>query len=256
MTKLVIQSLFLGNDLSRMEYYSIKSFLVLGYEFHLYTYNQVKNIPEGTKIKDASKIIPKKDIFTLKSLSLPFLDIWRYKLLYLKGGYCVKNDMIALKRFDFKEPFIFSSERSIQKGEITPNICVLKAPPKSEFYKDAYEKSIAYYLKNKKNYKLKNIRIIKSLIKKYKYEKYVKMPKVFCNLDWWHSKEAFMNIQKYPSKYGINAPSKASMFNGPYTINFWSDRITKKYGLSLNKKYDDNSLWEMMIKYIDLYDKY
>ena len=42
MTKLVVQSLWVGDELSRMEYYSIKSFLVLGYEFHLYTYNYVK----------------------------------------------------------------------------------------------------------------------------------------------------------------------------------------------------------------------
>ena len=261
MTKLVVQSLWVGDELSRIEYYSIKSFLVLGYEFHLYTYNYVKNVPKGTKIKDASKIMPKKDIFALKTTFLPFSDIWRYKLLYLKGGYWVDVDMIAIKRFDFKEPFIFSSERTIQKGayasqkSYVPNIGVLKAPPKSEFYKEAYEKCMAYNLKNKNDDKLKYMRMLRALIKKYNYEKYVKMPKVFCNLDWWHSKEAFMPIHKFPSKYGVKAPTISSMFNGPYTVHFWRDRITKKYGLSLNEKYDEKSLWEIMIKYIDLYDK-
>ena len=115
MTKLVVQSLWVGDRLSRMEYYSIKSFLVLGYTFHLYTYNKVKNVPKGTIIKDASKIMPKKEIFELKEKKtyLPFSDIWRYKLLYDKGGYWVDLDMIALKRFDFKEPPVFSSERII-----------------------------------------------------------------------------------------------------------------------------------------------
>ena len=36
-------------------------------------------------------------------------------MLYEKGGYWVDLDMIALKP-KFKEPYIFSSERTIQKG--------------------------------------------------------------------------------------------------------------------------------------------
>ena len=41
---LTVQSLWVGNRLSRMEYYSIKSFLKLGYTFILYTYEPVANI--------------------------------------------------------------------------------------------------------------------------------------------------------------------------------------------------------------------
>ncbi len=102
MSKLVVQSLWVGNKLSRMEYYSIKSFLVLGYKFHLYTYEDVDNVPKGTIIKDANEIMKQKDVFSLKSSFLPFSDIWRYKLLHMKGGYWVDVDMIALRRFDFK----------------------------------------------------------------------------------------------------------------------------------------------------------
>ena len=66
--------------------------------------------------------------------------------LYENGGYWVDLDMICIKKLDFKEPFIFSSERTIQKGsyamqvKYVPNIGVLKAPTKSEFYKELYEK--------------------------------------------------------------------------------------------------------------------
>ena len=45
----IVQSLWVGDRLSRMEHYSIKSFLTLGFEYHLYTYNRVKNIPKGYK---------------------------------------------------------------------------------------------------------------------------------------------------------------------------------------------------------------
>ena len=258
MKKIIVQSLWVGNRLSRMEYYSIKSFLVLGYTFHLYVYNKVENVPKGTIIKDASIIMPKKDIFELKTTFLPFSDIWRYKLLYDKGGYWVDVDMIALKKFDFKEPFVFSSERTIQgnsrfasKLHYVPNIGILKAPPKSDFYKEAYEKCMKYNLNNKNDDKLKYMKMLRALIKKYNYTKYVKMPEVFCNLDWWHAKEAFTPLKKYPDKYSVKASTIKSMFNGPYTVHFWRDRVTKKYKLSLDQKYDDNCLWEMMLRYVD-----
>ena len=259
MTKIIVQSLWVGDRLSRMEYYSIKSFLILGYTFHLYVYNKVKNIPKGTIIKNASEIMPKTDVFDLKSTYLPFSDIWRYKLLYDKGGYWVDLDMIALKRFDFKQPFVFSSERTIQKGayasksKLVPNIGVLKAPPKSEFYREAYERCIDYNKKNKNKDKLKYMKMLRKLIIKYNYQKFVKQPKLFCNLDWWYAKEAFTELKKYPDKYGVKAPTIMSMFNGPYTVHFWRDRVTKKYGLSLDEKYGENTLWELMIAYIDMY---
>lgn len=249
----LVQSLWVGNRLSRMEEKSIKSFLNLGYTFHLYTYEKVKNVPKGTIIKDGNSIMKFDEVFSLKSSFLPFSDIWRYKLLYEKGGYWVDLDMIALKVFDFDQDFVFSSERTIQEGayksnaKFNPNIGVLKAPPKSDFYKEAYEKCLEYNKKNKNDDKLKYMKMLRKLIKTYKYEKYVFKPVYFCNLDWWNSKEAFMPLTKHPKKYGVPAPSIKSMFNKPYTVHFWRDRITKKYGLSLDEKYDKESLWELMI---------
>ena len=52
----------------------------------------------------------------------------------------VDLDMIAIKMFDFKEDYVFSSERTIQKGAYASrskkvaNIGVLKAPKGSPFY--------------------------------------------------------------------------------------------------------------------------
>ena len=258
--EVIVQSLWVGPRLSRLEYYSIKSFLTLGYTFHLYTYEKVKNIPKGTVVKDASEIMPAKDIFDLKSTYLPFSDIWRYKMLHDKGNYWVDLDMIALKKFDFdteKNKYVFSSERTIQEGAYksrskkVPNIGVLKAPKGSPFYLEAYEKCLAFNNNKKNDDKLKYMKMLRALIKKHDMDKYVKEPKLFCNLDWWHSREAFEVHKKYPKKYGVPAPTISSMFRGPYTVHFWRDRITKKYGLKLNDIYDDDCLWEKMIKHID-----
>jgi hypothetical protein len=52
----LVQSLWVGDRLSRMEEKCIKSFLKLGYTFHLYTYEKVKNVPKGTIIKDGNNL--------------------------------------------------------------------------------------------------------------------------------------------------------------------------------------------------------
>jgi len=256
-SKIIVQSLWVGPRLSRMEYYSIKSFLVLGYEYHLYTYEKVKNIPKGTKIKDANEIMPRKEIFDLKTTYLPFSDIWRYKMLYEKGNYWVDLDMIAIKKFDFKEDYVFSSERTIQEGAyksrspLVPNIGILKAPKGSPFFLEAYNKCLEFNKKNKNDDKLKYMKMLRKLIIKRNMSKWVKHPKLFCNLDWWHAREAFEVHNRYKDKYGVTAPTINSHFNGPYTVHFWRDRVTKKYGLSLDKVYDPRCLWEKMLRKID-----
>ena len=84
------------------------------------------------------------------------------------------------------------------------------------------------------------------------FQKYIKMPHVFCNLDWWYAKEAFTPLKKYKDKYGVKAPTLNSMFNKTYTVHFWRDKVSKKFKLDLNKKYDPDCLWEIMIDVLDL----
>lgn len=266
---LVVQSLWVGDRLSRMEYYSILSFLKLGYKFILYTYGDVENVPKGTTIKDGNKIMPSEEIFKLKETFLPFADIFRYKMLYLKGGYWVDLDMIALKPFDFKHLYVFSSERTIQKGayrnrhsKYVANIGVLKAPKNSKFYLELYNKCMEVQKKGKNKDKLRYMKLLKEQIIKYKYEKYVKDPSLFCHLDWWYAKDAFVpNYNKemlpdiyFKSKYGVHEPNGLplkSMFTVPYTIHFWRDLVKNKYKLDLDSTYSENSLWEMLIKSIE-----
>lgn len=253
----VVQSLWIGDQLSLMEIYSIKSFLNLGMEFHLYTYNKVKGVPKGTKIKDANKILPQATVFKLQETFLPFSDIWRYKLLYEKGGYWVDLDIMATKVFDFKEDFVFASERTIQKGAYAMKvpyvyqICVLKAPPKSKFYKELFETCMDTQNKGKNKDKIKYMRIMRKQIDKYNYKKYVKPPQTFCHLDWWYAKDAFMPKEKYDDKYGVKAKPLDEMFTKTYAIHFWRNLVTNKYKLDLNAQYDPRSLWEKTKRFID-----
>ena len=256
--RVIVQCLWVGPRLSRMEQYSIKSFLKLGFEYHLYTYEKVKNVPKGTKIKDANEIMPAKEIFDLKSTYLPFSDIWRYKMLYMKGNYWVDLDMIALKLFDFKEDYVFSSERTMQSGPFAsydkkvPNIGVLKAPKGSEFYLEAFNKCQEFNKKNKNDDKLKYMKMVRKLIYKRGLGKYVKEPEVFCNLDWWHAKEAFQVHDEYPTKFAVKSPKINDHFkSGLYTIHFWRDKVHNVFGMDLDEEYDKDCLWERMLAKVD-----
>lgn len=251
----IVQSLWIGDELSELEIASINSFIQCGHTFHLYVYQKVKNIPKKTIIKDGNVIIPKKEIFTLKNTFLPFADIFRYKMLFLKGNYWVDLDMICLKKLDFEEPYVFSSERTIQKGayrnrhhKYIPNIGILKSPKNSDLFKEAYNLCMKHHKTKTNEDKLKYMKIFRQLISKYKLDKYVKPPNYFCPLDWWYAKDAFMPLQikDYKSKYGVKAPTQTSLLKTPYTIHLWRDLVTKKYKLDLNGDYDSKSLYEIL----------
>jgi len=59
----IIQGLWIGSELSAMEQLSISSFLQNGHDYHLYVYDEVKNIPPGTLVMDAQEILPSSCIF-------------------------------------------------------------------------------------------------------------------------------------------------------------------------------------------------
>ena len=83
--------------------------------------------------------------------------------------------MIALKPLKFKEPFIFSSERTIQKDLIEiekkeiENIGILKAPKKSDFYKELFEACMEEYKKEVKE-NIQFMRTMRVILEKYGYQ--------------------------------------------------------------------------------------
>ena len=248
-----VQSLWVGNYLSELEILSIKSFQKLGHPFILYTYDKVKGIPKGTIVKDGNKIMKKKDLFKFKTSLLPFSDIFRYKMLYEKGGYWVDLDMIALKPLRFRDPYVFSSERTIQKGpyrnrtktEIS-NIGILKAPPKSDFYKELFDRCIEEEKKGVKE-NIQFMRTMREVLEEYGFEKYVKPAKMFCPLDWWHTKDAF-----YPpcckEKYDVAGYSVDSVLKKAHCVHMWRSIMFKRHKIDLNDAFSENSMWERLKK--------
>jgi hypothetical protein len=156
----IIQGLWIGDKLSRFEYNSIKSYIKQGYQYHLYTYGKVNNIPEGVIIKDGNNILDKKHIFYYEGSIAPFSDLFRYKLLFEKGGIWTDCDIICINRLpiDKQHEYIFVAERTILKGAFAscmktpPYTCkkkkvlnsFIKCPAGSEIMRIMYEKSLKY----------------------------------------------------------------------------------------------------------------
>lgn len=116
----VINGLWVGKRLSNLELLTLHSFVRHGHTFHLWIYEQLENtLPDGIICKDANEIIPQSEIFYKQkgdktknfgvgSLAL-FSDLFRYKLLYEKGGWWVDMDVTCLASFSIKTPYFFRS---------------------------------------------------------------------------------------------------------------------------------------------------
>ena len=106
-----IQSLWIGKDLGIVQQLCLASYLYHGHEVHLYTYQDLKNIPKGVIVKDGNEILPEKDIFYSHGSPAHFSDWFRWKMIAMKSGYWVDMDEICLKPFDFtKENYVFGYE--------------------------------------------------------------------------------------------------------------------------------------------------
>jgi len=136
-----VHGLWIGSELSKLELLTIRSFLRHGHEFHLWLYQSLATpLPPGVVVEDANEIIPQSRIIRKAdtdietgvgkgSYSSPFSDLFRYKLLYEKGGYWVDMDVTCLRPFNFAEPYVFRSHRVGVVGNI------MKCPRHSELMK-------------------------------------------------------------------------------------------------------------------------
>jgi hypothetical protein len=183
----IIQSLWIGSELSKMEQTCIKSFLRNGHEFHLYVYGEVKNMPAGALLKDASEIVPVGKIFKNKdrNIYIGFSDLFRYKLLLEKGNYWSDMDVICLRPFKYSVEYVLASSNILPLPAKMSGVasCVICAPSGSEIMDYCYEVS-----KNKNPLELEwgdiGPRLLRVAVKKFNLEEYMVGMEAFCPIDW------------------------------------------------------------------------
>lgn len=144
----VIHGFWMGPKLSRLEQLTLHSFVRWGHAFHLWVYDELEiPVPKGVVLCDASEILPRDRIFRKRerdaetgvgegSIS-PFTDLFRYKLLYDRGGVWSDMDITCLRPFDIETDYVFRSHQLGMVGNL------MKCPQGSELMKACYEESDA-----------------------------------------------------------------------------------------------------------------
>lgn len=141
-----VNSLWIGSQLSKIELLTLQSFVDNGHIFHLWAYDKIENeLPEGVIVEDANEIIPREKIFRYKYFNKyghgkgsvsGFSDIFRYKLLYEKGGWWIDMDVTCLKPLNVTAPYFFRKHHDL---ELVGN--VMKCPPKSQLMLSCYQEA-------------------------------------------------------------------------------------------------------------------
>jgi mannosyltransferase OCH1-like enzyme len=226
-----IQGLWIGPELSVMEQLSISSFLANGHDYHLYTYDEVKNIPAGTIIRDANKILPAARIFQYRSRPsyAGFANFFRYKLLLEQGGWWADSDTVCLKAFDFPEQYVFSTEIDYRGVEVVAS-SLIKAPADSSVMAYAWK---VCQTKNPSRlvWGETGPRLMAKAVRKHSLEQYRKKSLVFSPVN-------YVEWQK------VLEPGLRNLLDDrTFAIHLWND-MWRAAGQDKNAHYHESCLYE------------
>jgi hypothetical protein len=237
----VMQGLWIGNRLTVMEQLSIVSFLKHGHEFHLYVYDDVEGIPEGTILKDANEIVSRKQIFKDKEVEgtyANFSDVFRYKLLLEKGGFWVDLDTVCLKPFDFQSDYVFAQQNDWDGSRFA---CggIMKTPPGSEIMQYCYDASL---LKATGEYGWIDLgpRLVNEAVNKFGLTHYVVSPKTFLPIDWMDWEDIISEKLIARIKIKLKLASKEV-----YAVHLWG-AIWVRYNTDKEINYHPKCLYERL----------
>jgi len=138
-----VNGLWIGPRLSALERACVQSFLAKGHRFNLYVYDPVENVPAGCTLLDAASIVPRSEIF--EHVTGPgrgslggFSDMFRYKLLYERGGWWADLDVFCLTETLPDLPIVIG-----RQDAALINGAMLRFPPRHSAMSEAHQESLA-----------------------------------------------------------------------------------------------------------------
>ncbi|MCF8257355.1 MAG: hypothetical protein K9J06_07365 [Flavobacteriales bacterium] len=143
----IFNALWIGNRLSAVELLTINSHISQGHVFRLWAYEHLETpLPAGVLLADASEIIPKDEVFCYRKKNAfghgkgsyaGFSDIFRYRLLYERGGWWTDMDITCLRPIFTDRPYFFRPHHDLP---VVGN--VMKCPAGSELMKMCYDQAM------------------------------------------------------------------------------------------------------------------
>ena len=205
MSQQLFNALWIGNSLSKLELLTIYSFINNGHTFRLWIYDKevAKQLPPQVLIGDANEIIPVNKVFNYKQTNTfghgkgsyaGFSDIFRYKMLYLHGGWWVDMDITCVKPIDFTSEYFFRAHHELI---LVGN--VIKCPKGSEVMLKCFEEATQSVNENNTDWH-KPIEILCRNVQQFGLEKYVVSN--LSNHDKWDETVQFIKTRKViPMQY-------------------------------------------------------
>lgn len=251
-----IQSLWIGRQLSKVEQLCIQSFIDHGHQFHLYTYEEVENVPKKTTVIDARTIVAENAIFSFadgfaKGSYAGFADLFRLLLIQKKGGWWVDMDVICLNPFDLQQELVICSSFEGEYGSQVNN-CIFKAPPYSPFLTHCINEVYKTDIKNM-GFGDAGPFLFQRVVKELCLEEEV-VPYYYFNPIFWRYindlvlgmmgpvgkiKEIVRPLLKPPTMPGRRIRRDS------YAVHFWNE-IWRAHGLDKNAVYSYSSLFEKL----------
>ena len=182
----VIQSLWLGPSLSTLEQTALQSFLHHGHEFHLYVYEEVKNVPDSVLLKDAEQILPASRIFKYKHFDsyAGFANLFRYALLLEKGHFWVDTDVVCLRPFEKRRCYLATERVRGSTHLIKAANAIMCAEPGHEIIEYCFDYANSVNPDDLK-WGQTGPSLVTRAINHFKAFEYFAEPEIFCPIDWW-----------------------------------------------------------------------
>jgi len=233
----IIQSLWIGGALSRVERLCILSFLSQGHDFHLYTYGNVDGVPDGVRILNGNEILNSEYIFlnSDRKTYSGFSNLFRYRMLRDKGGIWTDLDVVCLKPFNFVDETVIAQEVD-QDGSVVVASCVIASQPNSSLMKECYGNAEKVG-RSKQKFGELGPYFLSRFVKKYANQLSIKSPSIFCPVPYTRWSDL---ISEHPDRqaFVINSIGAETL-----AVHLWNEmwRLAK---IDKNSRFSPNSFFE------------
>ncbi len=161
-------------------------------------------LPPGITLRNADEILPKERVFKYPSKMhygfcgetyIGFSELFRYKVLYERGGWWSDMDVTCLKPLtEITEPYFFRFHGVLP---VVGNI--MKVPPKSDLMKSCFE-TAEQEINEHTDDMFQAIEILCYYIRYYGLRNYISKTK--CNMDhFWVMEPYFTTYEPFPNEW-------------------------------------------------------
>lgn len=243
----IFQSLWIGGTLSKMEQLAMKSFVDNDLEYHLYTYGEVTNVPEGVIIKDGNEILPESEIFRYKNGSVSaFSNLFRFTMLFKRGGYWVDTDLACIRPFKFEKDYVVVTEPSRDYRYSIVTSCFMKLPKGS----DAARTGMIIQQIQKKKILTGEIdwgsgpKTMQEVVMRCKLQDYIVPWYTVCSCNWTSMQSIVDPTFECPN---VVIKDYNKLPKGMVGIHFWNE-VWRRNGLDKNADFHKDSIYEQLKK--------